>query len=153
VLAWEHDHEARSYVFYTDLRGSGKGFREYMARAEREYSVSFVHGRVAQILEDQDHNPIIRFEDATTSRPQRMTVDLAVLATGLVPRHDAPHLARVLGIKLDEFGFVETEPFIPTDTSRPGIVACGCCLGPVDIPQSVAQASAAAARAAEIALG
>jgi heterodisulfide reductase subunit A len=153
VLAWEHDHEARSYVFYTDLRGSGKGFREYIDRAAREYSVTFVHGRVAQILEDDDHNPIIKYEDAATSRPGRMKVDLSVLATSLMPRHDAPQLAAVLGIELDEFSFVQVDPFAPTDTSRPGIMACGCCLGPADIPQSVAQASAAAARAAEIALG
>jgi heterodisulfide reductase subunit A len=152
VLAWEHDHEARSYLFYTDLRGSGKGFREYMARAEQDYEVTFVHGRVAQILEDEEQNPIIKYEDAATLRPQRMTVDLAVLATSLVPRHDARQLAEVLAIDLDEFGFVKTDPFTPTDTTRPGIVACGCCLGPSDIPQSVAQASAAAARAAEFAL-
>jgi heterodisulfide reductase subunit A len=153
VLAWEHDQQARSYIFYTDLRGSGKGFREYMDRAAQQYSVTYVHGRVAQILEDDAHNPIIKYEDALTLRPQRMTVELAVLATSLVPRHDAPQLAQVLGIKLDEFGFIRADPFSPADTSRPGILACGCCLGPSDIPQSVAQASAAAARAAEIALG
>jgi heterodisulfide reductase subunit A len=153
VLAWEHDHDAQSYIYYTDLRGSGKGFREYMNRAETAYNVRFVHGRVAQILEDENHNPIIKYEDAATSRPQRMAVDLAVLATSLVPRHDAPQLATVAGIELDEFGFVASPPFAPADTSRPGIVACGCCLGPADIPQSVAQASAAAARAAEIVLG
>jgi heterodisulfide reductase subunit A len=157
VLAWEHAVSAgdavQSYVFYTDLRGSGKGFREYMNRAEREYAVTFVHGRVAQILEDADHNPTIKYEDAGTLRPQRMTVDLAILATSLVPRHDANRVATLLEIELDEFGFVRTDPFNPIDTSRPGIVACGCCLGPADIPQSVAQASAAAARAAEFAVG
>ena len=153
VLAWEHDHDVRSYVFYTDLRGSGKGFREYMQRAEQDYQVTYVHGRVAQILEDADENPIIWFEEASTSRPQRMTVDLAVLATSLVPRHDARQLAEVLEIELDDFGFAKTEPFAPVDTSRPGIVACGCCVGPSDIPQSVTQASAAAARAAEMAMG
>jgi heterodisulfide reductase subunit A len=107
---------------------------------------------VAQILEDEEHNPIIKYEDAASMRPQRMAVELVVLATSLVPRHDAADLAAVLDIELDEFGFVRTDPFAPTDTSRPGIVACGCCLGPADIPQSVVQASAAAARAAEIAL-
>jgi heterodisulfide reductase subunit A len=152
VLAWEHDHEARSYIFYTDLRGSGKGFREYMQRAAQDFGVTFVHGRVAQIVEDNDHNPVIKYEDSSTLRPQVMAVDLAVLATSLVPCHDAPNLSTVLSIELDEFGFVRTDPFAPADTSRPGIVACGCCLGPADIPQSVAQASAAAARAAEIAL-
>ena len=153
VLAWEHDHDTDSYIFYTDLRGSGKGFREYMNRAEGKYNVTFVHGRVAQILEDDDQNPIIKYEDALTLRPERMTVDLAVLATSLVPCRDAPKMAETLGIELDEFGFVRTDPFTPTDTSRAGIFACGCCLGPADIPQSVAQASAAAARAAEIAFG
>jgi heterodisulfide reductase subunit A len=153
VLAWEHDQDTNSYVFFTDLRGSGKGFREYMERAEREYNVNFVHGRVAQILEDETHNPIIRYEDALSLRPQRMAVDLAVLATSLVPRHDAPQFAGILDVELDEFGFVRTEPFAPSDTSRSGVFACGCCLGPADIPQSVAQASAAAARAAEVALG
>jgi heterodisulfide reductase subunit A len=152
VLAWEHDHGARSYVFYTDLRGSGKGFRAYMDRAAGEYAVSYVHGRVAHITEDDAHNPVIHYEDASTSRPQRMTVDLAVLATSLVPRRDAPDLAHVLGIELDDFGFVKVSPLAPTDTTRPGILACGCCVGPSDIPQSVTQASAAAARAAEIAL-
>jgi heterodisulfide reductase subunit A len=80
-------------------------------------------------------------------------VDLAVLATSLIPRGDAPQVAATLGIELDEFGFVKADPLVPMDTSRSGIVACGCCLGPADIPQSVAQASAAAARAGEIALG
>jgi heterodisulfide reductase subunit A len=124
-----------------------------MNRADQDYCVNFVHGRVAQILEDEDQNPVIKYEDATTSRPERMTVDLAVLATSLVPRHDAPQLAALLGYELDDYGFVRTDPFAPADTSRPGIFACGCCLGPADIPQSVTQASAAAARAAEIALG
>jgi heterodisulfide reductase subunit A len=150
VLAWEHDHDTRSFIFYTDLRGSGKGFRAYMERARQEYAVAFVHGRVAQILEDDDQNPIINYEDSLTSRPQRMPVDLAVLATSLTPCHDAPQLAAVLAIELDEFGFVRADPFAPVDTSRAGILACGCCLGPADIPQSVTQASAAAARAAEI---
>jgi heterodisulfide reductase subunit A len=124
-----------------------------MQRAEQDYQVTYVHGRVAQILEDADENPIIWFEEASTSRPQRMTVDLAVLATSLVPRHDARQLADILEIELDDFGFAKTEPFAPVDTSRPGIVACGCCVGPSDIPQSVTQASAAAARAAEMAMG
>jgi heterodisulfide reductase subunit A len=153
VLAWEQDQDVQTYIFYTDLRGSGKGFRAYMDRAQQEYGVTFVRGRVAEILEDGDHSPIVRYEDEGTSRPQRLTVDLAVLATSLVPRHDAPQLAEVLAIDLDEFGFVWTGPFAPVDTSRPGILACGCCAGPADIPQSVTQASAAAARAAEIALG
>jgi len=77
VLAWEHDHQVHSYIFYTDLRGSGKGFREYMDRAERNYDVSFVRGRVAQILEDEEQNPVVKYEDAATMRPMQMAVDRA----------------------------------------------------------------------------
>jgi heterodisulfide reductase subunit A len=148
VLAAEHDPEVESYIFYTDFRASGKGFREYVSRAEREYGVRYVRSRAARITEDEAHNPVICYEDAETSRPAQMTVDLAVLATSLIPRPGTAGLARVLGIEVDTYGFVKTHPFAPADTTRPGIFAAGCCRGPFDIPESVVQASAAAARAA-----
>ncbi|MCP4537192.1 MAG: CoB--CoM heterodisulfide reductase iron-sulfur subunit A family protein [Chloroflexi bacterium] len=148
VLAAEHDSDAESTVFYADFRASGKGFREYVARAEREYGVRYVRSRVARVAGDEDSNPVIHYEDADTSRPARMTVDLAVLATSLIPRPDTAELAQVLDVELDSYGFVKTEPLTPVDTTRPGIFAAGCCRGPFDIPDSVVQASAAAARAA-----
>ncbi|MFZ5916916.1 MAG: FAD-dependent oxidoreductase [Chloroflexota bacterium] len=153
VLAAEHDPEVTSFVFYTDFRASGKGFREYVARAERDYGVRYVRSRVARIEQDEAQNPIIRYEDAETSRPAQITVDLAVLATSLIPRPDTAELAAMLGVEVDRYGFVKTEPFAPVDTSRPGIFAAGCCRGPFDIPESVMQASAAAARAARVVVG
>jgi heterodisulfide reductase subunit A len=152
VLAAEHDPEVESMVFYTDFRASGKGFRQYVARAEREYGVRYVRGRVARITADEDENPIIHYEDAQTSRPARETVDMAVLATSLIPRPETAELAELLGIEIDAYGFVRTEPFAPVDTTREGIFAAGCCRGPFDIPESVMQASAAAARAAQTAV-
>jgi heterodisulfide reductase subunit A len=148
VLAAEHDPDVESYVFYSDFRASGKGFREYVARAEQEYGVHYVRSRVARITEDDSHSPVIHYEDVATSRPARMVVDLAVLATSLIPRPGTADLAQVLGIEIDRNGFVKTEPFAPVDTTRPGVFAAGCCRGPFDIPESVMQASAAAARAA-----
>ncbi len=148
VLAAEHEPGTESYVFYSDFRASGKGFREYVARAEQEYGVRYVRSRVARIAGDGDDNPVIHYEDADTSRPARMTVDLAVLATSLIPRPDTAELAQVLEVEVDSYGFVKTEPLSPVDTTRPGIFAAGCCRGPFDIPDSVVQASAAAARAA-----
>ncbi len=147
VLAAEHEPDVESYIFYTDFRASGKGFREYVARAEREYGVHYVRSRVARITEGEDENPVIHYEDVETSRPARMAVDLAVLATSLIPRPDAAELAQVLGIELDSYGFVKTDPMSPVDTTRSGVFAAGCCRGPSDIPESVMQASAAAARA------
>jgi heterodisulfide reductase subunit A len=151
VLAAEHDGEVESYVFYSDFRASGKGFREYVARAEREYGVQYVRSWVARITEDDAHNPIVHYEDVANSRPTRIAVDLAVLATSLIPRPETAELAEVLGIGVDGDGFVKTEPFAPVDTTQPGIFAAGCCRGPFDIPESVMQASAAAARAARAA--
>jgi heterodisulfide reductase subunit A2 len=150
VLAAEHDPEAESYVFYSDFRASGKGFREYVARAEQEYGVNYVRSRVARVAEDEANNPIIHYENIETSRPARMTMDLAVLATSLIPRPGTAALAQMLNIEVDTYGFVKTEPHAPVDTTRPGIFTAGCCRGPFDIPESVVQASAAAARAARV---
>jgi heterodisulfide reductase subunit A len=150
VLAAEHDPEAKSYVFYSDFRASGKGFREYVARAEQEYGVNYVRSRVARVAEDEANNPIIHYEDMETSRPARVAVDLAVLATSLIPRPGTAALAQMLDIQVDTYGFVKTEPHAPVDTTRPGIFVAGCCRGPFDIPESVVQASAAAARAARV---
>ena len=152
ILAREHIPNVRSYIFYTDLRASGKGFQEYIERAKREYGVAYIRSRVARIEEDGDGRLVFHYEDPETAHPREMKVDLAVLATSLIPGPGVAQLARVLGLELDEYGFFRTDPFSPTDTSREGIFTCGCCRGPVDIPQSVAQASAAAARAARYAV-
>ena len=150
ILANEHDSEVRSFIFFTDLRAIGKGFREYVGRAEKEYQVTYVRGRVAEIIQDRSQNPIICSENTETGEILRMPVDLAVLATSLIPREGVEKLAQILGVKLDHYRFFQIDPLSPTDTSKPGIFVCGYCAGPADIPESVAQASAAAARAAEV---
>jgi heterodisulfide reductase subunit A len=75
---------------------------------------------------------------------------MVVLATACVPSASTPKLAELLGLELDENGFFKTDPLAPLDTNRAGIFVCGCAQGPMDIPESVAQASSAAARAAEV---
>jgi len=149
VLAREHSPDVESYIFYTDLRASGKGFREYIDRAQREYGVEYIRGRVAHIKENEGGRLVFHYEDAATFRPQQMEVDLAVLATSLIPGPGVAALAEILGLELDEYGFFRTNPFSPTDTTREGVYTCGGCRGPSDIPQAVAQASGAAARAVQ----
>jgi heterodisulfide reductase subunit A len=78
------------------------------------------------------------------------TFDMAVLATACVPSAGTPKLAELMGLKLDENGFFKTDPLAPLDTNRAGIFVCGCAQGPMDIPESVVQASSASARAAEV---
>ncbi len=153
IIANEHDREVQSTIFYTDLRAAGKGFQEYVARAEREYNVTYIRGRVAEITQDENERPIIRYEDTRSGQAGNETVDLAVLAISLVPRRGAKELAALLGVELDEYDFIRTDPFSLTDITRPGMFACGYCRGPADIPESVTQASGAAALAAEVVMG
>jgi heterodisulfide reductase subunit A len=149
ILANEHDREVCSTIFYTDLRAAGKGFQEYVTRAEREYNVTYVRGRVAEITQDANELPLIWYEDTVSGGLKSEAVDLVVLAISLVPRRNVRELADRLGIELDEDNFIRTDPFSPASTSRPGVFACGYCRGPADIPESVAQASGAAAQAAQ----
>ena len=150
MLAREHDPDAVSYIFHTDFRNVGKWFQKYEIRGKEEYDINYVRGRVAEITEDKDHNPILWYEDTETREVKSLTVDMAVLATAAMPSKGSDKLARLLGVKLNPSGFVKTDLPYPTDTNVPGIYACGFCIGPADIPESVAQASAAANRAAEV---
>jgi heterodisulfide reductase subunit A len=152
ILAHEHDPEAESFIFYTDLRAGGKRFQEYVRRAQDEYRVTYVRGRPGVIGETPDtRNPIVRYEDTTAREVKEMEVDLVVLCQALVPRSGQAELAEVLGIDLDEHGFVVVPDRHggPVATSRPGVFACGYCQGPADIPESVVQASGVAAGVAE----
>jgi len=152
MLAKEHDAKAESFIFYTDFRAVGKGFQKYVRRGEQEYGIKYIRSRVAEVTEDEEQNPIIWYEDTETRTVKSKKVDLVVLATSLVPQKDAPALAKLLGLKLNESGFFKTNPFTPTETTKSGIFTCGYCQGPLDIPESVAQASAAAEKAADVVL-
>jgi heterodisulfide reductase subunit A len=155
ILAHEHDPEAKSYIFYTDLRAGGKRFQEYITRAKNEYQTTYIRGRPGKISENSETgDPIVRYEDTILREVQEMEVDLVVLCQALIPRKGQQEIAEVLGIQLDEYGFVRTPEWLlhPTDTSVPGIFACGYCQSPQDIPDSIAQASGVAARMAELLL-
>jgi heterodisulfide reductase subunit A len=149
MLGREHDPECMSYIFHTDLRNVGKWFQRYRIRGEDEYGIRFVRGRVAEVAEGEDDNPVVWYEDTETQEVASLEVELVVLATAALPSPDAKDLAGLLGIKTDKHGFVTTDDERPADTSARGVFACGFCKGPCDIPESVAQASAAASRASE----
>ncbi len=148
MLAREHDPESVSYIFHTDLRNVGKWFQKYEKRAAEEYDVRYIRGRVAEIEDGPDGNPIVWYEDTRQRKVEWLEVEMVVLATAAMPAKGAKGLARTLGIKTDKYGFVETDPHNPADTGVRGIFACGFCKGPCDIPETVSQASAAAQRAA-----
>ncbi len=153
MLGREHDPDCTSYIFHTDLRNVGKWFQRYQIRGEDEYGIRFVRGRIAEIIEGPNDNPVVWYEDTRTREVASLEVDLVVLATAALPSPDAKSLAGLLGVKTDKHGFVVTRDERPADTSARGVFACGFCKGPCDIPESVAQASAAASRASDVALG
>ncbi|MCK4282378.1 MAG: CoB--CoM heterodisulfide reductase iron-sulfur subunit A family protein [Candidatus Lokiarchaeota archaeon] len=152
MIAYEHDNSIQSFIFYIDLRAGGKGFREYIERGQKEYGIKYIKGKVAKIIEDDDKNPIIIYEDMNTSKMKKFPVDLVILATSMIPNKDTPELANILGIDLDKNNFFLSNAYLPLDSSKKGIYICGCCRGPMDIPNSVIDASGAAAKAAENAI-
>jgi len=150
MLAREHHEDMESTIFYKDLRTFGKGFNEYMERARKDYGVRFVNSDATVEENKENHNPIVVYDVAGKS--EREEFDMVVLAVTLVPRSGTENLARVLGIPISEFKFFQSKDRIlqPTDTAKEGIFLAGYCAGPVDIPESVAQGSAAASRAMDI---
>ncbi len=146
ILIKDHWPDTECYIFYMDLRAYGKMFEEFYRRARDEYGTKYIRARVAEILENpENHNPIVRYEDTETGEIKEMEVDLVVLAIGLVPSEGTKKLAEILGIELDEYGyFKEADPFHMVKTIKPGIYITGVAQGPKDIPDSVAQGSAAA---------
>jgi heterodisulfide reductase subunit A len=149
MLGREHDPNSDSYIFHTDFRNVGKWFQKYENRGKDEYGINYIRGRVAEIAEDENHNPILWYEDTEKQEVKNLKVEMVVLSMAAAPAEDSDQLAKKLGVKLNGHGFVAASLPFPTDTNVPGIFACGFCLGPADIPESVAQASAAANRAAE----
>lgn len=151
IIAKEHDAEVEAWIFGMDIRAVGKGFEEYRLKAE-SIGIRFVRSRVAEITRGQGGLPVVWYEDTKARRVYSKEFDIVVLASACLPSKDASVLAEKFGIELDTFGFIKTQPFAPFDTSRDGVFVCGCARGPADIPESVAQASSAAARVAQVVL-
>jgi heterodisulfide reductase subunit A-like polyferredoxin len=149
IIAREHEPETESYIFYMDMRTVGKGFEEYKVRGAEVSGLKYIRGRVAEILEDEESNPVVYYEDTEERKVKSLTLDMVILANACSAPKGVVKVAEMLGLELDENNFLKTHPNRPLDTSIPGIFTCGCAQGPLDIPESVAQASSAAARAAE----
>lgn len=152
ILIKEHKPESEVFVFYIDLRTSGKGFQDFIERARENWGIKYIRGRPGEILEDpRTKDLIISCENTVNSDLVDLRVNMVVLCPAFVPKESNRMLSEKLGARLDQYGFFEAtdSTLMPVDTNVPGVFVCGCCQGPKDIPESVAQASGAAARAAE----
>jgi heterodisulfide reductase subunit A2 len=138
--------DAEVFEYFIDMRSFGKGYEEFYERIKEE-GVFMVRGKTAKV-EEMNGKLMIRGEDIIRSEIIENTVDMVILSTGLEPGEDTQHLARLFGLPLSEGGWFEEENYNtePTGTQRGGICIAGACQAPKDIPDSVAQGSAAAAR-------
>ena len=144
IIAKEHQPDLECCIFYIDMRAFGKGYEAYFNRA-KELGIRFVRCRPSFLMEDQVTKEII-IKYVEDGRPKEERFDLTVLSCGLTPTSDVISLSKTLGIELNELNFCKTSVFSPVDSSREGIFVCGPFTEPKDIPETVMQASAAAAR-------
>jgi heterodisulfide reductase subunit A len=151
-LLKEHTN-AEVYNFYIDMRTPGKGYEEFYDKLLEE-NVHFIRGRVAEVTDsavrpEEEGKLIIRAEDTMIGIVRRVPVDMVVLAVGMEPHADSQDVRRMFNISCSTEGFfLERHPKLaPVDTFTDGIYIAGACQGPKDIPDTVAQAGAAAAQA------
>src|SRR5512135_1674401 len=144
---------AAVYNFYIDMRTPGKGYDEFYEKLLDE-GVHFIRGRVGEVTDwaytpEEEGKLVIRVEDTLAGYVRRIPVDMVVLATGLEPHDDAQDVRRMFNISCSTEGFfLERHPKLaPVSTNTDGVFIAGACQGPKDIPDSVAQAGAAAAQA------
>jgi heterodisulfide reductase subunit A2 len=137
------------YNFYIDMRCFGKGYEEFYHRLLEE-EVRFIRGRAASITdfpfnEQEVGKLVIRVEDTLIGQVRRIPVDMVILANALEPAEDAKEVAHTFNISCGEGFFTERHPKLaPVSTATDGIYIAGTCQGPKDIPDTVAQAGAAA---------
>lgn len=154
IIAREHDSNIEPSIFYMDIRAFGKGFDAYIERAEREQGVRYVRSMVSEVREFPDsHNLRIHYTLYQNDGQPLSTeeeFDMVVLSVGLRPTRETQEMAHRLGIELNQYGFAEAPSFHPTESSRPGIFIAGAFSEPKDIPETVIEASCAAAKASAL---
>lgn len=150
-LIKERTH-AEIYNFYIDIRAFGKGYEEFYSRILNE-GVNVIRGKVAEVVEagwskKEEGTLLIRCEDTLIGKFREIPVDMVVLCNAIEARRDAEQVGRLFGLSRSPDGFfLERHPKLdPVATLSDGLFIAGCAQGPKDIPDTVAQAGAAAAR-------
>ncbi|MBR6756009.1 MAG: CoB--CoM heterodisulfide reductase iron-sulfur subunit A family protein, partial [Peptococcaceae bacterium] len=147
TLIRDHCPDTKVYIFYMDVRTPGKGYDEFYNRTREEYGVEYIRGRVSKIYQDGDQL-MVKGEDSLLGRPVEILADMVILADAMIPQNDAAKMAQIVGIGYDKDGwFTEAHAKLgPVETHTAGIFLAGACQGPKDIPDTVAQAGAAAVK-------
>ena len=144
VIAAEHLGEVETSIFYMDLRAYGKGFDDYVTRAQNA-GVRFVRSMSSRVVENpKTHDLEIKYITETGDALAEI-FDMVVLSVGMKITPDVRQLAQILDVDIDPWGFAVTNDLAPLATNVPGVFVAGAFAGPKDIPETVAEASAAAA--------
>ncbi|MBW1891958.1 MAG: FAD-dependent oxidoreductase, partial [Deltaproteobacteria bacterium] len=148
MIAKEHaGGELDCAVFYMDIRSFGKDYEKYYNRARDREGVRFIKARIHTIKNDPETGDLLLgFADESGNHVEER-FDMVVLSVGLQASASTVELTQRLKIDLNKYNFIDTDPFAPVVTSRPGIYTCGILQGPKDIPASITEASAAASAA------
>ncbi len=148
IIAKEHSSgPLDAAIFYIDIRTYGKDFERYYNRAKDEIGVRFIKSKINNVFSGDEPGSLkIRYTDEQGNTVHE-DFDIVVLSVGLETAPESIDIAGKIGVDLTRYNFVDSTSFDPVKTSRPGVYACGVFEGPKDIPDTVAQASAAAAAA------
>jgi len=145
IIGKEHAKGLEPTIFFMDIRAHGKDFDRFVNRAKQEYGIRYIRSMPSTLKElQQTKNLLVKYvrEDGSLAEEE---FDMVVLSVGLTPPKEAVVLAKNLGIELEEHGFCKTLRENPVQTSREGVFVCGAFGGPKDIPETVMEASGAAA--------
>ncbi|MDI6840019.1 MAG: NAD(P)-binding protein [bacterium] len=151
MLYKHHVPDGEAIVFYIDIRSDGKGYEEFVTRAQEEDRVLYIRGKVSKIFE-VNGSLIIMGADTLTGKQLEIKCDMVVLSMAIVPSNGIEELIRKLKIHADEHGFLsEAHPKLrPVETLAAGFYLAGAAQSPRDIPDTVAQASGAASKVLEL---
>ncbi len=143
--------EGQAYVFYIDIRSAGKGYEEYVQEAMEEQDILYLRGKVSKIFND-GRSVRVWGVDTLSNQPIEVAADLVVLATPMLPSSEAFDVAQMLRVSTDEYGFFnEAHPKLrPVESLTAGVFLAGAAQGPKDIPETVSQASGAAAKVLQL---
>ncbi len=151
ILYRHRVHDGQAYVFYIDIRSPGKRYDEFIQRAMEEERVVYLRGKVSRIYR-ADSQVMVLGADTLSGEQVRIAADMVVVAPALLPRPETRRLAGMLGVEIDDLGWLTAAngDLQPVSTNRPGVFLAGTDVGPMDIPETVAHASAAAAKVLEL---
>lgn len=137
--------ESEIYCFYMDLRLFGKKFEDFYIRAQRDYGIHFIRGRVSEVSENISGQVIVKAEDTLAGKPVKVTLDLLVLMSGMVCSPESTKVASMLSLPIDSDGFLQSldNVFHITSSSRNGVYYAGACTGPKTVPETLAEARSA----------